>query len=108
VQQVEGGDLLAVISVGDSTNVSTWTVESAASRSRGPSAVGNYVADAFLGAGAVLSRTINRGCSTHETASVRPVSSRSSWSLAGTTAAHDTPRPVRRIRTPVGTRRGEL
>ena len=49
-------------------------MESAANRSRGPSADGNYVADAFLGAGAgaVVSRTINRGCSTHETASVRP------------------------------------
>ena len=54
-------------------------MESASSRSRGPSADGNYVADAFLGAGAgaVVSRTIKRGCSTDETAAVRPLSSRS-------------------------------
>jgi hypothetical protein len=39
----------------------------------------SYVADAFLaaGAGAVVSRTIKRGCSTDETAAVRPLSSRS-------------------------------
>jgi hypothetical protein len=50
-------------------------VESAARRP----AAGNYVADAFLGAGAgaVASRTIKRGCSTDETAAVRPLSSRS-------------------------------
>jgi pyruvate carboxylase len=78
VQQVEGGDLLAVISVGDTTNVNLNSGVSGQAAAR-PSAAGNYVADAFLGAGAgaVVSRTINRGCSTHDTASVRPLSSRS-------------------------------
>ena len=58
-------------------------MESAARQPHRPSAAGDYVADAFLGAGAGVSRTMNRGCSTDETASVRPLSSRS------TTAATD-------------------
>lgn len=52
-------------------------MESAARQHHGPSAAGDYVADAFLGAGAgaVVSRTIKGGCSTDETAAVRPMSS---------------------------------